>query len=97
MLSPYDSDLMRVTGEKLNIWETTFAEVRDLDAGSWFSPEFAGEKIPTLEEAIAVAQDRIKLNIELKFYEHNQKLTERVVSIIRSEGFADQCIITSMN
>lgn len=93
----HDSDLMRVTGEKLNIWETTFAEVRELDAGSWFSPEFAGEKIPTLEEAIAVAQDRIKLNIELKFYKHNQKLTERVVSIIRSENFADQCIITSMN
>lgn len=93
----HDSDLMRVTGEKLNIWETTFAEVRELDAGSWFSPEFAGEKIPTLEEAIAVAQDRIKLNIELKFYKHNQKLTERVVSIIRSEDFADQCIITSMN
>ncbi|KAA3606945.1 MAG: hypothetical protein D8M57_17165 [Candidatus Scalindua sp. AMX11] len=93
----HDSDLMRVTGEKLNIWETTFEEVRELDAGSWFSPQFAGEKIPTLEEAIEVAQDRIKLNIELKFYEHNQRLTERVVSILRSEDFTDQCIITSMN
>ena len=34
----HDSDLMLVTGKKLNIWETTFAEVRELDAGSWFSP-----------------------------------------------------------
>jgi len=93
----HDSDLMRVTGKKLNIWETTFAKLRKLDAGSWFSPEFAGEKIPTLEEAIGVAQDRIKLNIELKFYERNQRLTERVVSVIQKEDFVDQCIITSMN
>ncbi len=93
----HDSDLTRVTGKKLNIWETTFAEVRELDAGSWFSPEFAGEKIPTLEEAIGVARDKIKLNIEMKFYEHNLRLTERVVSIIRKENFTDQCIITSMN
>ena len=93
----HDSDLMRVTGKKLNIWETAFAEVRELDAGIWFSPEFAGEKIPTLEEAIGVAQDRIKLNIELKFNGHNQGLTERVVSIIQKEDFTDQCIITSMN
>ncbi len=93
----HDSDLMRVTGKKLNIWETTFAEVRELDAGSWFSPEFSGEKIPTLEEVIGVARGKIKLNIELKFYEHNLRLTERVVSIIRRENFTDQCIITSMN
>ena len=37
------------------------------------------------------------MNIEMKFYEHNLRLTERVVSIIRKEDFADQCIITSMN
>ena len=52
----HDSDLMRVTGKKLNIWETTFAKARKLDAGSWFSPEFAGEKIPTLEEAIGLRE-----------------------------------------
>jgi len=93
----HDSDLMRVTGKKLNIWETTFADVRGLDAGSWFSPGFADERIPTLEEAIEVAQDKIKLNIEMKFYKHSLRLTERVVSIIRREDFTDQCIITSMN
>ena len=93
----HDSDLMRVTGKKRKIWKTTFAKVRELDAGSWFSPEFVGERIPTLEEAVEVAKDKIKLNIELKFYGHNQRLTERVVSIIKAEGFVDQCIVMSTN
>lgn len=93
----HDSDLMRITGKKLNIWETAYAQVEALDAGNWFSPEFAGEKIPTLEEAIEVARNKIKLNIELKFNGHGQQLTERVVAIIRRHDFEDQCVITSMN
>src|SRR6185437_12837650 len=31
-----------------------FAALRRLDAGSWFSPDFAGERIPTLEETVAL-------------------------------------------
>ena len=30
----------------------TLDEIRRLDAGSWFSPEFAGEPVPTLEEVL---------------------------------------------
>ena len=33
-----------------------FAEVRHLDAGSWFGPEWKGERVPSLEEAIAAAE-----------------------------------------
>lgn len=40
--------------------------VRDLDAGSWFAPRFSGERIPTLEEVLAVYGDRLLINIELK-------------------------------
>ena len=36
------------------IW--TFDELRKLDFGSWKSPEYAGEQIPTLEEVLEVAQ-----------------------------------------
>jgi glycerophosphoryl diester phosphodiesterase len=30
----------------------TLEEIRQLDAGSWFDPKFAGEKVPTLQELI---------------------------------------------
>ena len=45
----------------------TLAELRELDAGSWFSPEFAGERIPTFEEVVEWSTDvGIPLNVELK-------------------------------
>lgn len=44
----------------------TLAELKKLDAGSWFNDEFAGEPIPTLEEVLKFAKDKIVLNIEIK-------------------------------
>jgi glycerophosphoryl diester phosphodiesterase len=38
--------------KKVRIDEITLAEIRTLDAGSWFDPKFAGAKVPTLQEAL---------------------------------------------
>lgn len=40
--------------------------LRALDAGSWFAPDFAGEPLPTLEEALRLLAGRLRLNIEIK-------------------------------
>lgn len=40
-------------------------EIRSLDAGSWFSPRFRGERVLTLQEALVILGPRIRLNIEL--------------------------------
>ena len=44
----------------------TLAEIKTLDAGSWFGPKFAGEKIPTWQEAVAIVDGRAGLYPELK-------------------------------
>ena len=44
----------------------TLEEVKRLDAGSWFGPEFAGERVPTFQEAIDLVGDRAGLYPELK-------------------------------
>ncbi len=93
----HDSDLKRITGRNLKIWETSYDRIRSLDAGSWFAPEFKGERIPTLQEAIDAARGRIHLNIDLKFNGHAKKLVERVVDIIRENDFHAQCVISSRN
>ncbi len=93
----HDTDLMRIAGLPKKIWDLDYAEIETLDAGSWFSPEFAGEKIPTLQEVIAIARGRIKLNIELKFHGHEQRFVERFVEIIEEEGFEAECVVTSLN
>jgi glycerophosphoryl diester phosphodiesterase len=37
-------------------WQLRYEQIEELDAGSWFDPEFSDEKIPTLREALHVAQ-----------------------------------------
>ncbi len=94
----HDTDLRRiVAGDPRGIWEVSSAELETLDAGSWFGPDFAGERIPTLQQAIELVRGRILLNIELKFNGHDQRLVERVVEIVRREGFAEQAVITSLH
>lgn len=44
----------------------TLAEIRSLDAGSWFHPSFAGQRVPTLDELLGLALGRAGLDIELK-------------------------------
>ncbi len=93
----HDKDLLRIAGLRKNIWEAEYGEIKALDAGSWFSPEFKDERIPLLREAMDLARDRIKLNIELKLNGHEKRLAERVVEIIGEEDFTAQCIVTSLD
>jgi len=56
-------------GELVDVWlanDFTLDEVRQLDAGSWFSDAFAGTKILTLSEVIEVVRGRAGLFIETK-------------------------------
>jgi glycerophosphoryl diester phosphodiesterase len=92
----HDEDFMRAAGFDRKIWEISYAELQELDAGSWFAPQFAGERVPTLQEAIEVARGRIKLNIELKFNGHDEYLAERVVQSLGQERFTDGALVSSL-
>ncbi len=93
----HDNYLARTTGLKQYVWNTTYAEIQELDAGSFFSSRFAGEKIPTLREVIQACKGKIRLNIEIKSNGHNKDIAEKVVAIIQEENFMSNCVITSMN
>lgn len=63
----HDETLERTTQTKGKLAEKTYAELSELDAGSWFDPKFKAEKIPTLEEYILEARKLgLGINIELK-------------------------------
>lgn len=63
----HDDRLDRTTNGKGTVATTSFDAIRRLDAGSWFNPKFAGERIPTLVEAIdlMMALD-LGCNVEIK-------------------------------
>ena len=62
----HDERVERTTDGRGAVSELRLGELRRLDAGSWFSPRFAGEPIPVLEEVLDWADDRLRLNIEIK-------------------------------
>ncbi len=62
----HDSFLEGTSNGKGFIKDHTIDELKQLDAGTWFSEKFRGEKIPTLEEVLKWAKDKISLNIEVK-------------------------------
>lgn len=53
----HDSTVNRTTNGSGNVSDLTLAEVKQLDAGSWFDPRFAGEKVPTVEQVLQLASD----------------------------------------
>lgn len=93
----HDEQVDRTTNGSGNVHDFTFEELQQLDAGSWFSPEYAGEKIPSLDEALKHINGRVNCLIELKtkgdiYYQGFAKI---VADIIEDNEAVDWCILES--
>jgi glycerophosphoryl diester phosphodiesterase len=63
----HDARLERTTDGRGRAAARPLAFIRRLDAGSWFAPDFAGERVPTLEEALLLLGEfGLGANVELK-------------------------------
>src|SRR5271170_7173679 len=63
----HDPRLDRTTSGSGLVSANSLAAVRELDAGSWFDPSFAGERVPTLDEVLLLASELdLGANIEIK-------------------------------
>ena len=91
----HDENLKRTTGIKKMIWNVTYEDASQLSMSKWYNGNLITEKIPTLDEVLKFANNRIRLNIEIKASPHSPDLVASVVNLIRENGFEDQCVITS--
>ncbi len=62
----HDERVDRTTNGHGNVSEIDLAEVARLDAGSWFAPQFAGQRVPTVEELFARYGHRVLIRLEVK-------------------------------
>jgi len=92
----HDSDFMKLAGVDLKVWDGTLEQVRDIDVGSWFDPQFSAERVPTLVEVLEEARGKARVVIELKYYGHDQQLEQRVVDIVEQLGMTDDIAIMSL-
>lgn len=95
----HDETLSRTAAAPGCVVEKTYAELRSLDAGSWYHPEFMGEQIPHLDELLKLAKNTgIVVNIELKNSVCAYPgLEEKVIAAVRAHGLEQQTIISSFN
>lgn len=93
----HDSNFKRTAGEDVCVWDADAETLEELEVGSFFSDAYRGERIPTLEEMLACAKDRICLMIELKYTGQEEQLEERVLALLQTYDMVDECIIGSMN
>lgn len=97
----HDGTVDRTTNGSGAISELTLAEIQGLDAGSWFSPVYAGESVPSFDEVLSYLQGvnyQGVLNIEVKTDEKDYPgIEERVVSAINAERRPFTCWYSSFN
>lgn len=94
----HDETVDRTTDGKGRIGDLTAAEVRTLDAGGWFSPEFGREKIPLLEEVFDTIPDSVSLLIEIKQgSDIYPGIERRIVQLVRNRNAAARVVLKSFD
>ncbi|MEE4270619.1 MAG: glycerophosphodiester phosphodiesterase family protein [Thermoanaerobaculales bacterium] len=93
----HDETLDRTTNGKGKPYRKPLAEIRRLDAGSWFAPEFAGERIPTLAESLETVKDRVLINIEIKSEAVERGVVPKVAALIVEHEMLDSVVVSSFS
>lgn len=86
----HDRSVYRTTNGAGLVKDLTLEELRALDAGSKFDPKFAGEQVPTLEEALDAVHGKAMLNIEVKGLESDAARTymaEQIVALVERKNY----------
>jgi len=91
----HDEKVDRTTDGSGRVAGLSLAELKRLDAGSWFSPEFAGERIPTFEETVALIAPALPWATEIK--EPPGAIEAQVLETLTGAGVLWRTVITSFN
>lgn len=96
----HDETLDRTTDGAGKVTDHTSEELKLLDAGSWFHPRFAGERLPLLEDVLDFVGDRMRLNIEIKAtadeaVNPDDTTAKRVVALVKDRDLVSSTLISS--
>ena len=94
----HDKTVNRCSNGKGEVRNLSKIELKQLDAGSWFSDDFNGESIPTLEEVLLLTSEaKVALNIELKIHTGDciHLLCEKVAEVISKLNIEPELMLFS--
>jgi glycerophosphoryl diester phosphodiesterase len=94
----HDSTVDRTTNGSGAVRSLSLSRLKSLDAGSFFSSQFGGEPIPTLEEVLAAVGSRLLINIELTNYSSpGDRLVEKTVELVRTFHLEGSILFSSFH
>ena len=94
----HDRRLERTSNGKGPVNHFTQDDVRGLDAGSWFAPDFQGERPPTLDEVFESLPADFLINVELKVIMKGMRLiAHKVAEVVRRHDRWDSTLVASFN
>lgn len=95
----HDEMVTRTTDGTGLLKDYTFDGIQKLDAGSWMSKEFAGQKVPTAEQLILLAKEKdVIINFEIKngLIEYKD-IEEKLIELIHRHDMQEKVILSSFN
>lgn len=97
LIALHDETLDRTTGISGEPTDYTLDELKQFDAGSWYSEDFKYEKIPTLEEIFDTFKEDTRYYIETRTVNDEIVMEEKLIELIKEKKLSDRVIIQSFS
>lgn len=97
LIALHDETLDRTTGISGEPTDYTLDELKQFDAGSWYSEDFKDEKIPTLEEIFDTFKEDTRYYIETRTVNDEIVMEEKLIELIKEKNLSDRVIIQSFS
>ena len=95
----HDATLDRTTSGQGPLSQLPLDRLQGLDAGSWFDPRFASERLPTLQQVFERFGERIAINVEIKPEAVSSSseggIEEQVVALVRRQQLQSRVVVSS--
>lgn len=80
------------------IMDKMLSDLKELDAGMWFSEKYEGEEIPTLKEVFEVVPENIELHIEIKKLNIDKReIEQEVFRLVSEAGRIEKTVFSSFD
>jgi glycerophosphoryl diester phosphodiesterase len=97
----HDEKISRCTDGRGKIAYHTLAELKKMDAGSWYDKKFQNTRIPSLAEALSVCKNKIAVNIEIKTEAVSKMffggIEEKCLKIVEQAGMREHVVFSSFD
>ena len=94
----HDERLVRITGAGSLVNRMPLEQLKRLDAGGWRKAAFKGERIPTLEEVVALVVGQADLCLDIKQYPGSPPGIElKLLFILSHYDYLDRTIFSSFD